>query len=276
MRILARTSRKTLRLPSVTLLQMETRHHHLAKLSIDDSMKAIEFGDVLIMSDKFNVLKAHGAKHVRVDDWPAKIGYSRALWYEVPQHIKTSHVLITQWDSWVIHPEFWKPQFLNYDYIGAPWHYHDGFNVGNSGFSLRSKRLMDFLVEHEKEFPLDRDGEDMMLSRIHRPKLEERGFAWAPEDLAFEFAVETNCPRGMQAFGFHGLYHFPHVLSRIDLRVRAKHILTNEYMCNVQYINGNSMSEELLKEAPWLRSDMKTLERRPQQVQVPRVTLTYE
>ena len=38
----------------------------------------------------------------------------------------------------------WRPEFLDYDYIGAVWpHVLDKYNVGNGGFSLRSKALLE-------------------------------------------------------------------------------------------------------------------------------------
>ena len=40
--------------------------------------------------------------------------------YEVPRYIRTSHAMFIHWDSWIVDPSMWRPQFLDCDYIGAP------------------------------------------------------------------------------------------------------------------------------------------------------------
>ena len=37
------------------------------------------------------------------------------------KYIKTSHVLIVQWDGYIINSKKWDSRFLNFDYIGAPF-----------------------------------------------------------------------------------------------------------------------------------------------------------
>ena len=56
-------------------------------------------------------------------------------------------MLLIQWDGYVVNPEAWDPAFLGCDYLGAKWYWHDdGMRVGNGGFSLRSRRLLDALA----------------------------------------------------------------------------------------------------------------------------------
>src|SRR4029079_18721760 len=66
-----------------------------------------------------------------------------------PPVIKTPFVLFVEWDGYVIEPRAWHPSFREYDYIGAKWidNAADGMNVGNSGFCLQSKRLLDRLAD---------------------------------------------------------------------------------------------------------------------------------
>ena len=66
----------------------------------------------------------------------------------------------------------WRPDFLAWDYIGAPWpEQAGGLQVGNGGFSLRSQRLLkaglDPLIVQEHP-------EDVMLCRTYRAALEAR------------------------------------------------------------------------------------------------------
>src|SRR6185503_19702122 len=118
----------------------------------------------------------------------------------------TSHVLLVQWDGYVINPAAWDPAFLECDYIGAKWFwYEDGMRVGNGGFSLRSRRLLEALQDPA----IVRIGaEDTTIGRSFRPLLErEYGIRFASEALADRFSFEVAYPIG-KPFGFHGLYNF--------------------------------------------------------------------
>lgn len=146
--------------------------------------------------------------------------YEEALWHIVPQFVQTSHALIIQYDGFVLDGGLWNPDWLQYDYVGAPWPWHADRRVGNGGFSLRSSKLMKFLFNHREEFPL-KTPEDDILCRIYRPALEISGFRWAPESVAREFSFEREKPH--KTFGFHGLFNFKHVLSssRLIQRIAA-------------------------------------------------------
>jgi len=117
----------------------------------------------------------------------------------------TSHLLIIQGDGYVLDGEQWDHEFLNFDYIGAPWFETDGYNVGNGGFSLRSVALHKALAED----PLIKGlhPEDSAISRIYRDYLEQTyGFKWAPDELAHKFSFELHEPKS-KTFGFHQFHH---------------------------------------------------------------------
>ncbi len=80
---------------------------------------------------------------------------------DLASHVETSHALCIQWDGYVLRGQAWDPAFLTYDYIGAPWpHFSDGHNVGNGGFSLRSRRLL----EACRQLPFDgQTAEDVVI-----------------------------------------------------------------------------------------------------------------
>ena len=67
--------------------------------------------------------------------------------YNLSNHVETTHALLIHPDGYVIRPWLWNNDWLQYDYIGAPWRddptaYLDPWGknqrVGNGGFSLRS------------------------------------------------------------------------------------------------------------------------------------------
>lgn len=72
--------------------------------------------------------------------------YSSFMIKELNQYVKTEYVLVIQYDGFILNPDAWTDEFIQYDYIGAPWWYDDGKNVGNGGFSLRSRKLLEILA----------------------------------------------------------------------------------------------------------------------------------
>jgi hypothetical protein len=126
--------------------------------------------------------------------------YSRFVIKELVNHVSTSHVLIAQWDGYVLNPDAWKDEWLDYDYIGAVW--HDGA-VGNGGFSLRSKRLLEALKDERFSAPFF--PEDEKICRDWGPVLEkDYGIKIAPPEIAADFSIEGG--RYTNQFGFHSFY----------------------------------------------------------------------
>jgi len=80
--------------------------------------------------------------------------------------------------------------------------------VGNGGFSLRSRRLLQAL---EDPVIVPSHPEDLCICRTYRARLEAQGLRFAPRALARRFAVEDE-PLRDDVFGFHGPYHMPHLL----------------------------------------------------------------
>lgn len=112
-------------------------------------------------------------------------GYSNFCMREMVNHVKTPHVLVVQADGYVLNAEAWTDEFLKYDYIGAPWLPSNA--VGNGGFSLRSKRLLEALTK----LPTTYDHpEDTAICLYHRAELEKQGMKFAPVELARKFSFE--------------------------------------------------------------------------------------
>jgi hypothetical protein len=154
------------------------------------------------------------------------------------QMVRTSHYLTVEWDSWITDPAMWRPGFLDFDYIGAPWWYRDGMNVGNGGFSLRSAKLAQFVARRPEQFP-PLSVEDCALCRTYRPTLEQEGFRWADDATASDFAVEHTFVAGHDRhFGFHSVFNWPFVLSMARIRERAPHF--NGYVIRHPHLHGLS------------------------------------
>jgi SAM-dependent methyltransferase len=223
-----------LHLPDVTLVAVDTVAHELTRLAVEECLRHVDFGDVLVFSDRR--IKVSGSRHVAC----AAASAQEAVvfrWRQVPKYVRTSHYLIVEWDSWIIDPSMWRAAFLEFDYIGAPWSFDDGLNVGNGGFSLRSSRLARFVADQPERYPAISPKtasatwwpDDAMLCRIYRPALEREGFRWADEATASDFAVEhTVMPGHDRHFGFHGMCNWPVVLALPELADRMTYF--NEYI----------------------------------------------
>ena len=145
-----------LELKNVTLVAMTSVNIRATIQAMRYSMRGIRFGDVVLITDKkpFGLPKSirysHTSRLNNIDDFNYK------MVYELGDHIHTDFALIVHADGFVVHPDNWRDEFLDYDYIGAPWPlppegdtttYRDKdgniCRVGNSA-GIRSKRLMDF------------------------------------------------------------------------------------------------------------------------------------
>ncbi len=200
------------RLPDVTLCCIDTLHHEAARHAIRRSRAACDFGAVVFLTDQD--IRQDGVEIVHIETIERVEDYSRIVMRDLVPHIRTSHVLIVQWDGYVVDGGMWDPGFLAFDYIGAVWPFHDdNHRVGNGGFSLRSRRLMEAL--RSPDFP-PRHPEDNAICRIYRPALEARGFQFADEATAERFSVEVGQQMG-PTFGFHGVFNLWRFVSAADL-----------------------------------------------------------
>ena len=192
-------------LPNVTLVAVTSVALTATIEALETSLRQADFGEVLLLSDQ--------APPVRIDptiSWrqikrlESRVDYSRFMLRELADHIATTHALCVQWDGFVLKGDAWNPRFLDYDYIGAVWpHFGDAHNVGNGGFSLRSRRLLELC----RELPFDESQvEDIVIGRLCRGWLEEQGIRFAPEALARSFSYERTPPNGRE-FGFHGAFN---------------------------------------------------------------------
>jgi hypothetical protein len=124
-------------------------------------------------------------------------------------YVESDHVLLIQDDGHIVNPDLWTDEFLQYDYIGAPWPSEDSWisqqylpqqeyirkyfplnRVGNGGFSLRSKKFLKFANQY---LSCDGLGEDTFLcTRVYNEAIEY-GIKFAPFELATQFSYENPC-----------------------------------------------------------------------------------
>jgi len=212
-----------LELPDVTLCCIDTKNHALALRALAKSRERIRFARVLFLTD---ALPAGMAVPDDVDIVPipaiqTRDAYSHFVLKSLLPHIGTAHVLLVQWDGYVVNPDAWDPAYLDCDYIGAKWFWcEEGLRVGNGGFSLRSRRLLEALQDPRVVLV---EAEDVTIGRIARPLLErEHGIRFADEALADRFSFEAAYPIG-KPFGFHGLFNFCRTVPATEIVALVPH-----------------------------------------------------
>jgi len=214
-----------LNLSDVTLLCVETREPELAHWSIDRCLSGAQFAKVVLITNLDHVhIRRADIEYVQAPPIKTTKDYSELLLTGLDQYVDGSHVLVIQWDSFVIHPQLWSDEFLQYDYIGPMWPHHPETPVGNGGFSLRSKKLLNAIQQPKfvKKHP-----EDYCICVDNRDFLEQQGIKFGLVSVAERFAVERTAWH--QAFGFHGFFNFGRVLNDTDLRAFIS-ILPENYL----------------------------------------------
>jgi len=161
--------------------------------------KNITFGDIKLFSSNninHNVTEIEPLRNI--DD------YGNFIFHNLNEHIQTDFCFIVQLDGFPINYKAWTDKFLRYDYIGAPWliyNFPEDKTVGNSGFCIRSKRLLEKQAAYD--YHSQRDGaEDAYTCRQIDDELKADGIKFAPIHHAKLFSVENMQYQGQ--FGFHG------------------------------------------------------------------------
>ena len=195
-----------IKLPQVTLICLTNKDFEGHKKAIDKSCEGIEWGAVkLIWDEKCN----------SIDEW------NRKVIYELPSYVTTDFAMLIHADGYVINPHLWNSDWLNYDYIGAPWPLpSDSYSyrsdsgqiirVGNS-ISLRSKKLMDLVARVPESIfwgckvVYGNSNEDGFICCHNKEALEANGCKFAPLEVAIHFSKEHEIPEniGLETFAFH-------------------------------------------------------------------------
>lgn len=131
-------------------------------------------------------------------------GYNNLI-LSLTDYSSNDYVMIVQDDGYIVNPDLWDDEYLNYDYIGAPWPTEDSWvkqqsntvqkyviknRIGNGGFSLRSKKFLEFSKQFQST---EGFGEDFYLCCYKYDEAISYGIKFAPFDLAVKFSYENPC-----------------------------------------------------------------------------------
>lgn len=204
-----------LHLPSVTLVSATGIDPHKNLRALEVSRIGIDFAEVLLLS---RIVPSSIPTNIRFEKVMNESGsydeFSRFILYELFKYVHTEFALLVHHRATVLRPESWSDEFLDFDYIGAPWkpgaHRTSSGKevlVGNGGFSLRSQKIMKAPTVLALPFTDNNTGyfhEDGQLCNYHRDQLEENGITFAPVEIAAKFATETWIKGAVSnPFGYH-------------------------------------------------------------------------
>jgi hypothetical protein len=199
-----------LNLKDITLICIDDMHPLKSSQIMNGICDRINFGSVKLLSSKSEPSVTDKIKPmVNVRD------YNIFVIKEVHKYVDTDFCMFVQTDGYPLNIEMWTDDFLKHDYIGAPWTWAPpehkngicrvGKCVGNGGFSIRSKRLLEEVapLEYNAKYPSgDLLQEDMFMCQFADEHAKSKGMTYAPVELAHYFSVENKVYTGQ--FGFHG------------------------------------------------------------------------
>lgn len=199
---------------NVTLVAVEGVDASLALKALKISKQNLNFAKVKLLSPEKPAEDLHNIEWVQIPPMDY-IEYNRFILFKLSNYIDTQFALTIQTDGFVTNPQSWSPDFLQYDYIGAAWlpervKYSQWVTeeakatntnyVGNGGFSLRSKQLL----EATKNAPFECNGpEDAYICLNHYQYFADQGLKFAPIEVAHAFSKEQYTWL-KDTFGFHG------------------------------------------------------------------------
>lgn len=205
-----------LELKNITLVCVTSVRPERALKALKYSMIGIKFHDVMLLTscdikdDVVNIIKIDTLDY---------IGYSRFVVYDLIDYIDSDYVILIQDDGFIVNPKLWRDEFLNYDYIGAPWPIPNDnttfrdingnlSRVGNGGFTLRSKKLLSVPKKLNIEWRSYGGffNEDGFICASNKHLYEQEGCKIAPIDIAKYFSHESEVEeiKDIIPFGFHG------------------------------------------------------------------------
>ena len=206
----------------ITVVAMDFKNHQLTKRAVELTLERIQPKEVLIISDQQFCTEGTFIKAAAPSSF---VDYAWMMMKWIGPLIDTGHALYIQYDGMPWDAENWDDDFLNYDYIGAVWPWEpEGQNVGNGGFSLRSKKFLDACRDSAITMTESRQqAEDASLCIDHRPYLEQfHNIKFAPTAVAHRFSHEVE--KVGHTWGFHGQWNLFANLDMKNLEYYMEHL----------------------------------------------------
>jgi len=201
----------------VTLLAISSNRVEGNVAALERCMNLMEFGAVKFLSHKNPDSLPDGIQFEECMELKSIKDFDYYAFLELGKHVQTSHCLMVQDHAYILHPEIWKDTWLRWDFCGALWEERPEFisvstgtmvRIGNGGFSLRSKRIMD--LPKKLGLPLIEDrgfsNDDGLVNSFYRKTFLENGIKYPEATDIPEFSYENDVPENIHITKFFG-YH---------------------------------------------------------------------
>lgn len=195
----------------IGLIIADTHNYALANNALQNTINRINPKHVLVYTD--HEIFGNGYDKKIIEKISSIEKYNELILTQIVEHVELDHYLIIQYDGFALNGSKFIEDFLKYDYIGAPWPQFPNRKVGNGGFSLRSKKI----IEASAHLALTRrsgEAEDIFICQTIGEKLEKNfSIQFADELIASKFSYEAPYSN-RDTFGFHGFLNLPIVYQK--------------------------------------------------------------
>ena len=148
-------------LTNVDIISINCVNPQASVAALNHCQKYFQFGKSILVShiepSEYYDIELH-----QLEEKLSWDGYNDHI-LNLKDHTDNDFVMVIQDDGYIVNPELWDDEFLEYDYIGAPWPIEDNWismqhkehqpklrenlpknRVGNGGFCIRSRKLLEF------------------------------------------------------------------------------------------------------------------------------------
>lgn len=204
-------------LPDVTLLAISSNRIEGNVQALEHCMGMMNFGAVKFLSHEKPDNLPEGIQFEEIPEIKCIRDFDYYAFKCLGKHVNTSHMLMVQDHGFLLHPEVWKDRWLDFSFCGALWPPRPEFisastgtmvRIGNGGFSLRSKELLD--LPEKLDLPLVEDrgytNDDGLVNSYFRKTFLEHGIVYPEATDIPEFSYENDVSENMNItkfFGFH-------------------------------------------------------------------------
>src|ERR1700722_13511033 len=131
-------------LKDVTLVCIDTLRPQAGANSIDICHHCCNFAATLFYTDVKDKLTSSKVTQIDCGKIDSLLAYNRFLSDYAWRHVQTTHMMLCQWDGFVIDPRNWDWEWMRLDFIGGSTHhkYWKQQSINSGGFSMRSVKLM--------------------------------------------------------------------------------------------------------------------------------------
>jgi hypothetical protein len=204
-------------LSNIVLLSISSNRINETQKAIEICTQQCSFKEILFFTDTPHLITNKQISGIYIDKLNSIKDYDYFVLKKLPYYLsgRSNFYLTIHWDGFIVNPDAWTDEFLNYDYIGAawPWYY---FMCGNGGFCLKSQKFIDTQLKIINDLDTTLP-DDVSLCIQARQKFIEHNCLYAPPEIAYQFSTEYGDYNQFHSFGFHDFQYHPQFKKHIIL-----------------------------------------------------------